>query len=115
MLGKEEWRKRFLLRLRTNCGELLLEQLFQEHLLLDPERHCHHVRSDSSRGKRKLRFQYPIKSQQRLVVEDNILELLERCVSLLKAEPHGVTRKPCIVFLTAESLFLRGGYDLPIA
>ena len=56
-------------------GQLLLQEIFQKQLLLQPDRHCLHEGADSARGEAEIGLQEPLKFDQRLVVEDDVLKI----------------------------------------
>jgi len=98
-----------------NAPQLAAEQIFEEQLFAQPDRHRHAERLESARRKSKVGFQQPLEFQERLVVEDDVVDFIERALALPQAVGERIAREPGIVFLAAEALFLRGGHDFAVA
>ena len=55
-----------------------------------------------------------VELQQRLVVEDDVVELLDLEAGLLQAVVRRVRREAVVVLDAREALFLRGGDDVAV-
>src|SRR5687768_4203015 len=89
--------------------EILLKQL-----LLDPERQCHREAAVAPWCEGKIRLQQPLEFDERLVVEDNKIDVAEPDLRVVEAIAHGVGRKTRVVLAAAESLLLRRRDDLSV-
>ncbi len=88
-----------------------LEQELLEQLLLDPEGHGHRERGEPARGEGEIRLEEPLEFQERLVVKDDVIQLVHRDPALAEAILDGVPRKARVVLGPAEALFLGRGHD----
>src|SRR5215471_1887171 len=92
-----------------------MQKLFQHQLVFKPDRHCHQIRPDSLRREGNIRLQQPFKFQERLVIKNDISEVLQRDLAAPKAKSSGVAWKSCVVLFAAEALLLGGSDNFPIA
>jgi len=80
-------------------------------LLPQPERNRQTERRQPARRKGKVCFEQPLKLEQRLVVEDDVIEVPGRSPPARQQYTTAWTGKRGIVLLAAEALLLRGGND----
>ena len=84
-----------------NCVQLLAQQRLLEQLLLQPQRHRHAEGAEAARREGEIGFEQPLELQERLVVEDDVVDVAEldagRCRGNRRSRSPG---KP-------ESCFLR--------
>src|SRR5262249_2875269 len=85
-----------------------------KHFLLDPQWHCHLERSEAARRIGKVGLQQPLKFDQRLLEEDDVIDAIEVDLARLKAIADSMTREACIVFLAGKALLLRGSHNLSV-
>src|SRR5689334_363771 len=90
------------------------EQLLLKELFADPQRHSHLERTEAARRKRQVRFEQSLELQKRLVIEDDVIDILQRHPAFREAILHRVMGEAGVVFFPAEALFLRGCDDLAV-
>ena len=84
-------------------------------LLAEPHRHGRDEAREPGRGVREIGFEQPLELAQRLLVEDDIVEVLDRDLRFAEAVLDRQVREAGIVLLAGEALLLRGRHDLPVA
>ena len=112
MLGEQEPVRAVEIRidvLEPAQQHVLLEQLFP-----DPDRDRHRERSEAARREAEIGFEQPLEFQERLLVEHDIIDVLERDTGLFEAIANRVDRKARVVLLAREALFLRRRDDLAV-
>ena len=67
------------------------------------------------RGITQIRFQKPLKFDQRLIVKYDLIQIGDGDIRLLQAVGNGPARKTGIVFLAGEALFLSRCQNLTVA
>ena len=82
--------------------ELLLEQLFAE-----PKRDGHAKRTKSPRREDEIGLQQSLELEEWLIVEDDVIDRIERGRGRIQAIGERLVRKAGIVFLAREPFFLR--------
>jgi hypothetical protein len=80
----------------------------------EPQRHRRAEAGKSARGKRKIRFQEPIELYERLLEEDDVVQLVRGDIRLPETVGDGIDRESMIVLLPSEPFLLRGRDDLAI-
>src|SRR5258705_6191829 len=83
-------------------------------LLAKPQGHRRHERSKSRGRVRRVGLQQAIELQKGLVVEGDVIKLPGRDARLPQAVVQGVLRKPMVMLLPREPLFLGRRDDLPV-
>src|SRR5262249_54392962 len=92
--------------IRTELLQFTCEKALLEQLLLDPERQRHGEAAVAARREREVGLEQPLELDERLVVEGDEIEIVEREASRREAELDCVARKPRIVLAPREALFL---------
>ena len=114
VLGEHERRQRLGLAAR-NTGKLGLQETLQIELLLQPHRHGGEERPEPPGGVGKVGLQQTLELDQRLVVEDDVVEFLQAQSALLQAVLDGEPRETGVVLLAGEPLFLGRGEQFAVA
>src|SRR5215468_8760763 len=109
MLGEQE--PRLDAAARAQGFELPPEQELLEELLLDPERHGHRERGEPAGSEGEVRLEEPLELEERLVVEDDMVHLVEGEAALGEAILDGAPGKPRVVLPATEPLLLCRGHD----
>jgi len=94
--------------------ELLHQQVLEEQLLPQPDRHRHGEAPEAARRKGEIRLQQALELEERLVVECDRVDAVQGRLPLAQAVRHGVPREPRVVLLAGEPLLLRRGDDVPV-
>src|SRR5438270_3425503 len=94
--------------------KLRLEQRLLEQLLFEPHRDGHRERAEASWRERHIGLQQTLELQEWLVVEDDVVDPIERHPRLAQAVVDGVSGKARVVLLAREPLFLSGGHDATV-
>ena len=81
-------------------------QVRNVQFLFQPERHGHQERCPTSRDKRQVSLQQPLKFQYGFVVKYYVIQVFGRNSGLLQAPLHGLMWKTMIVLHTREALLL---------
>jgi len=71
-------------------------------------------RAKAPRGIREIRLEQALELDQRFVVEDRVVDLLQCNLAFGQTVLGGMCREPRIVLLARKSLLLGGGNKLPI-
>jgi hypothetical protein len=104
MLRKQQFHFLFV-ELLDFC-QLLIDQSLEKHFLLEPDRNSGDERGKSLRNEGIIRFQKPLKFEQRLIIEGNGIELVDGCATIFQAEFHRIGWKIGIVFLAGKTFLL---------
>ncbi len=91
--------------------EALLELLGHPQLLPEPDRHGLGERRERAREGGQVGEEDPLELDERLVVEDHIVEIAHADAPLLEAIPDGALGDRRIVALSREALFVGGGHQ----
>lgn len=94
--------------------ELLLQEPLQEELFLEPDRHGCHERPPALRGEGEIGLQQALELEQRLVVEDHVIQVAQPELSFLQTVGHGMGRESGVVLFAGEAFFLRRRHDRPV-
>ena len=97
--------------LRRNAGDgcdFLAQSGLEQQFLLKPHRQRRHERAQAPRREGKIGFQQALEFEQRLVVEDDPIDVLHSKAALLQAEIHRAGGKGSVVLLAREPLLLGG-------
>src|SRR3970040_1310728 len=105
MLGEQELRQRLLLA-AADARELLPEHVLEAQLFLEPDRHRHRERPDALRRICEIRLEQTLEFHQRLVVENDRIELIDFQPPLLQTVLDRGAREAGIVLLSREALLL---------
>ena len=106
MLGEHQARKFFDLA-PSDRGELVAQEFFQVKLFFEPDRHCGQERAKAARRIGEIGLEQAVELKQWLVVEDDVVDLLQRNLAFGKTVLGRMCRKPRIVLLARKSLLLR--------
>jgi hypothetical protein len=101
-------------RLAREAVQLIQDQLSREQLLAQPHRHGGDELSQPLRRDAEILLEEPLELEQRLVVEGDVVELLEREAPLGETVGDGAGRKTGVVTLAREALLLRRRDDLAV-
>ena len=71
-------------------------------------------RLEAARREGEIGFEQPLEFQERLLVEDDIVDVLERDAGLLEAIADRVDREARVLLLAREALLLRRRDDLAV-
>ena len=104
MLRKQELRRR--LPFRIDLAKFFGKQALLKQLLLEPDRHCHAKGGETLGRKGQIGFEQAFEFQERLIVEDDMVDAFERAAGGLKAIGDRLQWKARIMLLAGESLFL---------
>ena len=96
------------------AGQLTPQLAIEEQLLLDPHRHRLAERRKAARRERQVGLDQPIELEERLVVEGDVVDRIERQPGLCQAIVDGMRGKPRVMLLAAESFLLGGSDDVAI-
>ena len=83
-------------------------------LPLDPQRQRLPERSEPAGRVGEIGLEQPLELEQRLVVEGDVIELVGADSAALEAERDRLRREAVVVLPPGETLFLRGGHDVPV-
>ena len=83
--------------------------LGQVQFRFQPKRHGHQKRTQPLRRERQIRFEEALEFQQRLVVDDDIVQVFRLEIGFLETVFDGVFWEVMVVLLTREALLLHGG------
>src|SRR5262249_26664905 len=83
-------------------------------LVLEPQRHRHAEAAQSAWRIRQVRLDQSLELGERFVIEGNVVKLIHLQLGLFETVRNRARRKPRIMLLAREPLFLRCGDDLPI-
>jgi hypothetical protein len=100
--------------LRRELLQLAAQQVFLKQLLADPERNRRGERAKTTRRERDIGFEQPLELQERLLVEDDIVDFLERDLRMLEAITDRVLRIARIVLDACEALLLGRGNNATV-
>src|SRR5579864_5649122 len=95
--------------------QILMEQTFLEKLFANPQRDGHLERTQAPWREGQISFEQTLELQERFVVKDDVVDVIERHAVLSQAVFHSVLGEPGIVFLSREPFFLGRCDDFPIA
>ena len=87
---------------------------FWNSFSLQPERDRHAERAEAARREGEVGLEQPLELQERLVVEDDVVDVAELDAGLGQAVVDRVRGKARIVLLAGEALLLRRGDDAPV-
>jgi hypothetical protein len=96
-------------------AEFLLQQILQQQLLLQPDRHRRQERAQSPRRIGQIGLQQSLELDQRLVVEDHMIQVRQRDAASVQTVADRIGRKARVVLLAREAFLLRGSQDLAVA
>ena len=91
MLGEQQ--APFKIELRPEAAQRIPQQLPLEQLLADPKRQGHGERAQPAGREGQVGLEQALEFQKRLVVEDDVIDGLERHAFALQAVSDGVTRE----------------------
>ena len=81
MFGKQEF---YVLGLvAVDALQFFAQEPLEKHFFLDPDRNGRNKRPDALWGKRVVRFQQALEFQQRLVVENNRVEVVQAVAAVV--------------------------------
>src|SRR6185503_14619397 len=89
--------------------------VFLKQFLACPERHRHLEGAQASRGEGQIRLQETLEFQKRLVVKDDVIDVLKTYPAFGQTVCHGVVGEARVVLLAAEALLLGSGHNIAIA
>ena len=92
----------------------LLEARLLEQLLLDPHRHRHAEGGEALRGVGEIGLEQALELDERLLEEDDVVDVVEVDLPGLETVPIAWSGKPAIVLLAGEALLLRGRDDAAV-
>jgi hypothetical protein len=95
-------------------GQFLPDGLAQIQLFAQPGGHCVQESLESARRDCQTGFQQTREFDDRLVIENNGIEVCHCQSSLRETVAHRVVRKSFVVFSSGKSFFLRRGCDFTI-
>ena len=95
--------------------DLLADDARYPELFLEPDRHRLGEGGQGARKGRQVGEENSLELHERFVVEDHVVEIAHLQSGLFEAVLGRVTRKPGIVFLARESLFVASGHQLAVA
>jgi hypothetical protein len=98
----------------SEAPELAGQEILLKQLLPNPQRQRHGEAAVTARRKREIRLQQPLELQERLLVEDHVIDVGCPEARVLQAEPDSLRREARIVAPPGESLLLRGGHDATV-
>ncbi len=84
------------------------------HLLLQPDRNRHAEALEARWRKRQVRLEQALEFSQRLLVEDDVVDVAPASPACAETILNGVGGKAGIMLLAGEPLLLRGGDDVAI-
>lgn len=94
--------------------EFLGQQILLEQLFLQPHRNGGLERGKAPGRERHIGFEQALELQERLVVEDDEVDVVQAAAGLGQAILDGQPGKTRVVFLAGEAFFLGGGNDAAI-
>jgi hypothetical protein len=112
MLGEQQTVLDVLVRARLD--QFLRQQILLKQLFLQPQRHRHAERRKPAWREGDVGFQQPFEFQERLLVEDDVIDVVDADAAEFQARRDGVMRKRRIVFAAREALFLRRRDDIAV-
>ena len=112
MVGKQQ--SLFPFHARGSGAELAHEQLLLKELLLEPQGHRHAERGNAPGRVRQVGLEQSLEFHERLLVEDDVADVVERDARLAEAIGHRTRGVSAVVFLAREALFLGGGHDVTV-
>ncbi len=92
-------------------GELPAQQRLQVKLLLEPYRHGRQKRAKAPRRISDVRLEQALEFEQRLVVENDVIDVFEADAGFAQTVLDGAARKAGVVLAAREALLLGGGRD----
>src|SRR5208283_713094 len=95
--------------------QFVAQQALLEEFLLQPQRDGHLERAQTARREGDIGLEQTLELQERLVIEDDVVHLIETHAFLGQTIVDGMGGKAGVVLFTAESLLLRGGDNLAVA
>ncbi len=104
----------FPIVVRGKAFQLLAQQPLLKQLFLEPDRQRHAERGETPRREGEIGFEQPLELEERLVVEDDVIDVAGSDFGFVQAILDGVTRETRIVLLAGEALLLRGCDDPPV-
>src|SRR3954471_15165603 len=99
---------------RIEVLQFTCEQPALEQLLAEPDRERLDVGGKAARGAGEISFDQPLELEERLVVEHDVIDVLERRAGGIEAILDRAAGKALVEFLARKALLLRGGDHAPI-
>ena len=93
--------------IRRKALQLFAQQPLLKQLLLDPDRQRDAKRAQAAWRESEIGFEQALEFEERLVVEDDVIDRAKLDLGLVQAILDGVARKPGVVLLAGEALLLR--------
>ena len=94
--------------------QLLSQQALLEQLFLQPQRNRHLEGAETCRRQRDIGLEQPLEFQERLVVENDMVDVGKPCARGFQTVADRMHRKRRIVLLAREAFFLRGRFDAAV-
>ncbi len=94
--------------------QFLLEKILEEEFFPQPDGHSRGERAETAGGVCEIGLEQTLELDQRFVVEDHMIDVVEGETRLVEAEANRVLRETLVMLLARESLFLGGGGDFPV-
>ena len=99
---------------RVDLLQRLYEQVALKQLLADPQRHRLAERGEAARREGEVGLDQPLELEERLLVEDDLVDRRAVAARGLQAIAQRMRRKPGVVLDAGEALLLRRGDDRPV-
>ena len=99
---------------QSELPDLGRQQRLLKQLFFDPQGDRHAERRVPSGSERQIGFQQSLEFDERLLVEDNVVEIAAGDTAFIEAVRDRVSRESWVVLLARKPLLLRGRNDRPV-